>query len=745
MKRCAPPRPGLLAAAIPVLLLLPSLATGQSRAALDDLPRVDAAAISVDGRLDEAVWSSAPPLELGHQLRPREGAPPSETTQVRVFYDREALYIGARLQERDPERIVQRALERNSFHRYDQDGFAVILDTNRDARTAFGFIVGAGGARTDLAVFDEANVSWNTDWNAFWDAATAVDGEGWTVEMRIPFSSLRFDTDDDGTVRMGMILWRYLARNDEFTTFPAIPNRWGNSAYKPGQGTTVVFRGIEPVNPLYIKPYLLGGVERRVGLAEGASAWVGRNDPTLEVGGDLKYNLTNSLLLDLTVNTDFAQVEADDERFNLERFPLFFPEKRDFFQERSDLFNFRLPGGSDRLFHSRRIGIASGTPVPLLGGARLAGRQGSWDLGLLTMQTGSAVVNGAEVPSENFGVVRVQRPVLDQGSYVGGLLTSRSDLEGTANLVYAADADLHVGNDNYLGIQAALSTDRGDVSTTGRQASVIFQRRVNRGLSFGYSFQHLGEGFSAGVGFISRDGLNRSGNRTQYTWFPSSGPLLNHSLAHRFEFIWDARFDAMETAGSTLNWNGRFRNGASTRMGVEYALDRLDAPFTVGGVAVPAGEYEFVAGSLGFGSPSGSALQAGGSLEGGGYFGGHRVGASLDLSWTPAPRLAVGFQNVLNRIDLPAGRSDVYIGRLRVGSALSRTLTAQALVQYNSSGRILAPNVRLRYNPREGSDLFLVYNEAMNTDLLPGDPDLPRLPRSQFRALQLKYTYTFVR
>lgn len=728
-----------------VVLLAPTALAAQSQTSLPELPRVEGATITLDGRLDEAAWNSAAPVDLGHQLRPREGARPSEATEVRIFYDHEALYIGARLRERDPRRMVRRAVERNSFHRYDQDGFAVILDTNLDARTAFGFIVTPGGARTDMAVFDEANVSWNTDWNAFWDAATTTDEAGWTLEMRIPFSSLRFEADDDGGVRMGMILWRYLARNDEFATFPAIPNRWGNSAYKPGQGTPVVFRGIEPVNPLYIKPYLLGGVERRPALAEGGNAWIGESDPTLEVGGDIKYNVTSSLVLDLTVNTDFAQVEADDQRFNLERFPLFFPEKRDFFQERSDLFNFRLPGGSDRLFHSRRIGIASGVPIPIQGGARLTGRQGNWELGLLNMQTGSAVVNGVEVPGENFGVVRVQRPVLDQGSYVGTLFTSRTDLDGTTNLVYAADADLHMGHDNYLGIQAGISTDRGASSGSGRQASLILQRRVNRGLSFGYSFQHLGEGFNAGVGFISRDGLNRSGNRTQYTWFPSGGPLLNHSLAHRFEFIWDHRFAAMETAGSTLTWNARFRNGASARWGLEYAWDRLDAPFNVGGLTVPAGEYEFVAGSVGFGSPSGSALQVGGSLEGGGYFGGHRLGGSLDLSWTPDPRLAVGLQNVVNRINLPAGRSDVLISRLRVGTALSRTLSAQALVQYNSSGKVVAPNIRIRYNPKEGSDLFIVYNEAMNTDLLPGDPELPRLPRSQFRALQLKYTYTFVR
>jgi hypothetical protein len=737
---CAP----LLAATLH--LAFATALPAQSASPMGELPRVERGDVVLDGRLDDAAWRSAIPLTLEHQLRPNEGASPTERTEVRLFYDGEALYIGARLHERDGSRIVSRAVERNAFHRYDQDGFAVILDTNGDQRTAFGFIVTPAGARTDIAVFDEARVSWNSDWNAFWDAATATDADGWTLEMRIPFSSLRFEPGADGSVRMGLILWRYLARNDEFAVYPAIPNRWGNSAYKPGLAVPVVFRGVTAANPLYLKPYFLGGVERRHAAAADGGALVAEQRPSWNLGGDLKYNVTSNLVLDVTVNTDFAQVEADDERFNLERFPLFFPEKRDFFQERADLFNYRLPGGSDRLFHSRRIGIAAGQPIPLHGGVRLTGQHAGWELGLLGMQTGRDEVGGAVVPAENFGVARVQRPVLDQGSYVGALFTSRTDLDGAHNLLYALDADVRVIGEHFVGLQAAGSSDRGAAAADGGMASIVVQRRINRGLSFGSSYGYVGRAFNPAVGFVRRTGTNRWGHRTQYTWFPGvESRVQNHSLAHRFEFVWDEQMRALETNTSSLNWDFRFRSGSSLRTHAEWTREQLETGFSVGSLAVPAGRYGFVAGSIGVGSPSGADLQASASLNGGGYFDGHRVGAAASLAWNPGAAFGLGVESVANRIVLRAGREDVLISRLRFGTAWGRSVTANAFIQHNSSAGIVTPNIRIRFNPREGSDLFLVYNEALNTDLLPGDPALPRLPRSQFRSVQVKYTYTFVR
>jgi hypothetical protein len=732
------------------LILLAREAGAQSPAAgvgdAVEPPRHNGSAVQIDGRLDEDAWASAWSVRLTHQLQPDEGMPPSQETEVLVFYDDSALYLAARVHETEPDRVTERTLERNSFHRQDQDGIGLILDTNGDGRTAFGFIVGPSGVRTDLAVVDEARVSWNTDWNAFWDAASVRHSEGWTTEIRIPFSSLRFEPDAAGEVQMGMILWRYLARSDEFVVFPEVPNDWGNTPYKPAVGVPVVFQGLEPESPLYVKPYLLAGVEQRSFLPDGGMAYEQVRDPIRDLGVDLKYNVTSNLILDLTVNTDFAQVEADDQRFNLERFSVFFPEKRDFFQERADLFSLRLPGGSDRLFHSRRIGIVQGQQVPIRGGARLTGRHGDWEVGVLNMQTDRARLGDLQVEPENFGVVRVQRPVLDRGSYLGGMLTTRSDLDRAHNVMYALDGDLHLGGDHFLGLQAAGSADRGDDPRDGAMGSLVLQRRISRGFSFGSSLTHVGPGFRPAVGFVRRAGMNRLGHRSQYTWFPSvHSRMQNHNLSHRVEFIWDERFRVLETNTSSLTWRLNLRSGASANAQVAYSREVLDAEFQVGELPIPAGRYSFLDGTVGYGSPSGSALRWDAELSGGGYFGGHRVSGSLDLSWTPDPRLAAGVENVVNRIELPAGTEDVLISRLRLGTALNREISATAFVQYNSSARILTPNVRVRYNPREGSDLFVVYNEGLRTSLDPEAGVMPAAPRSQFRSVQVKYTYTFVR
>lgn len=370
--------------------------------------RVERAAIRVDGSLDEAIWRSIPPLTNWYQLCPNEGEKPSEKTEMWLIYDENAVYLGARLHVANPAHIVTRTMERDSYSS-DQDAIALILDTINDNRTGYGFIVSPAGVRTDIAIFDDtenATGPWNIDWNAFWDAASIQNVDGWSVEVRIPYSSLRFK-NGDGVVSMGLILWRYHAWNVEYDVFPAILNNWRFSAYKPSQALDVEFEGIKASHPIYIRPYIVGGAEQKNTLDNASMVYLLQNQWEKDAGLDVKYNLTGNLILDLTLNTDFAQVEADDQQINLTRFSLFFPEKRPFFQERSDLFDFRIPGGSHRLFHSRTIGIVEGQNVPILAGVRLTGRTGAWEIGFLEMQTAESMTNGEEIAAENFGVFRV--------------------------------------------------------------------------------------------------------------------------------------------------------------------------------------------------------------------------------------------------------------------------------------------------------------------------------------------------
>jgi hypothetical protein len=708
------------------------------------IPQLDARGMTLDGRPDEALWREALTLSEFHQLTPVEGGRPSQATEVRVFYDQEALYVSARLQETDPSAIVDRDFERNAFHRSTQDGFGLVLDTNLDGRTAFGFIVTPSGARTDIAIVDERRVSWNTDWNAFWDAEAHQNASGWTLEMRIPFSSLRFEPDPDGAVRMGLITWRYMARADEFNVFPRIPNNWDNSGYKPALAAPIVFEGLTPRNPIFLKPYALGGLGRESRLGEGALAYTQEAHRFGDVGVDLKYNLTSNLILDATFNTDFAQVEADDMEVRLDRFSLFFPEKRDFFQERSDLFDFGFPGGPERLFHSRNIGIVGGQSIPIHGGARLTGSRGGWNLGLLNMQTAAASVGGERVPGENFGVVRLQRPVWDGGSYVGGILTSRTDLGSEYNVVYAVDADLHLGGDVYLDLKAGQSVEPDSDLVESSMFTAGIQRRGNRGFFYGGSFRHVGTGFHPAAGFLQRTGYNRVGGRNGYGWFPGpQSSIQRQSVYLRTQLFWDHRFRELETMSHGLGWNLNFRNGASAGTELGFASENLSRGFSVGEAAVPAGSYRMSTAEVNFASATGRAVRLEGGVRGGEYFGGNRAGASMGLSWNPGTHFFLGTDSRYDRIRVPTGEFQVLLSRVRIGTAVSRNLTASAFVQHNSSDQTLAPNIRIRYNPREGSDLFLVYNEALNTSLTPDDRLGPTLPRSQRRSIQMKYTYTF--
>ncbi|MBP1675336.1 MAG: putative rane associated hydrolase, partial [Bacteroidetes bacterium] len=275
------------------------------------------------------------------------------------------------------------------------------------------------GLRNDLTVLNDAiasnprNPPFNNSWNTFWDVKTTQNENGWFLEMRIPFSSMRFK-EDNGKVIMGLICFRRIAHKNEVDIFPAIPPDWGTfSTYRASKANEVAFDGIHSKKPFYIAPYVLAGYQQDNVLNESGTAYELSGNSKLSAGLDAKYGLTNNLTLDVTVNTDFAQVEADDQQINLTRFSLFFPEKRTFFQERSSIFNFGFEGKSN-IFYSRQIGLNKGEQVPILGGGRITGMAGKWDIGFLDLQTQSFDPSDtlqSSLPSENFGVLRIRRQV----------------------------------------------------------------------------------------------------------------------------------------------------------------------------------------------------------------------------------------------------------------------------------------------------------------------------------------------
>ncbi len=382
--------------------------------------------IRLDGRLDETAWAAVPPLPLV-MYSPTFGGVLTERTEIRVAYDDRYLYVGGWMFDSEAKKVRANTLYRDRYS--GDDILALVLDTYDDRQTASWFTVNPAGTRIDRAVSNDAEFGgggdpMNDNWNTFWDVATSQDSTGWFAEMRIPFSSLGFQ-DIEGRVTMGLIVYRVIARKNERQLFPAIPPNWDLAFAKPSQAQQVTLDGVHSRRPVYLTPYALGGMSWQTRLDTAQSRYVRPSERTSEVGLDLRYSPTSNLALDLTVNTDFAQVEADDQQVNLTRFSLFFPEKRQFFQERSAIFDFNT-GGSSRLFHSRTIGLADGNPVRILGGARLVGRAGTWDLGFLDMQTATRDT----LDSENFGVLRLRHGIFNAYSTIGGMLTSRVTTTG---------------------------------------------------------------------------------------------------------------------------------------------------------------------------------------------------------------------------------------------------------------------------------------------------------------------------
>ncbi|MCH8960051.1 MAG: carbohydrate binding family 9 domain-containing protein [Bacteroidetes bacterium] len=721
------------------------------------LPRLDAA-IVLDGPSDEAAWDAIAPLPMTVFEPVYEGTA-TERTEIRVAYDDNYVYVAGRLYDSDPSGIRGNSLYRDRYS--GDDVFSILLDTFNDNENALWFFTNPNGVRFDFAVSNDAEFSGgspfggviNNSWNTFWDVATVKTDEGWFAEMRIPFSSLGFQ-DTDGQVVMGMIVYRLISRKNERHIYPAIPPNWGLAFGKPSQAQDVVLEGVRSQKPLYVTPYLLGGVERAAHLNDAETAFAQQNNGTSEVGLDVKYNLTSNLTLDATLNTDFAQVEADNQQVNLTRFSLFFPEKRQFFQQRAGIFEFNT-GGLSRLFHSRRIGLDDdGNQIRIYGGARLVGRLGSWDVGLIDMQT----ARFEDQPSENFGVLRLRRNVFNENSYAGGMVTSRLGTDGSYNLATGLDGIFRVTGDEYLTVQWAqtfedeiIKNDKFDLFETAL-LRVNWQRRRQQGFNYSASATWSGSDYDPGMGFILRNGFTRLGGEVAYDWLPGESSSLRR-VSPSFSASVFLRNDdlgtdlnvnqAIESAEIEHFWTLEFRSGDRLFVGPKVQVEDLEAVLAFPeDTEVPAGRYTFYnVGGLFF-MHDGRLLRANFDVEGGTFYDGHRLQLGISPTWNVSRFLELSAEYRGNFVRFPdrGQRFEVHVVRLRTQAALNTKVSTNFFLQYNSAADAVSANVRFRYNFREGNDLWIVYNQSLNTDR---HRDVPALPFSDNSTILLKYTHTF--
>jgi Domain of unknown function (DUF5916)/Carbohydrate family 9 binding domain-like len=719
-----PLKPSIITLTATVLLLAAvAPATAQSGPAPIDVetaPRPEVIAtrtsepIALDGVLDEAAWAAAPVISDFTQSKPDEGHPLTQRTEVRILYDETYLYIGAEMWDTEPDRIIIPSLEQD-FQSGNSDIFGITLDTFLDRRNAFMFLVNAKGAVKEAQDFDDSRQE-NAAWEGIFEVRTRIHDRGWTVEWAIPFTTLRFDPRRDPQ-DWGMQLMRRIRRNNEEGYWAPLDRR--DRIHKMSKaGTLRGLDGIRSGRNLLVKPYALSA--RADGEAV-SGEWSG------DAGLDVKYGLTPKLTMDLTYRTDFSQVEVDRQRVNLTRFSLFFPERRDFFTENSGVFSFGdisernyRSGSSLRnftLFHSRRIGLdAGGQEVPIMGGGRITGRAGGFEIGALDMQTRAA----EGLPEENFAVLRAKRTVEGVGDF-GGIVINRQATDGSGgfNRSYGFEANLRPAR--YLKVNSYLAATSDSEEVGSAWAGRVWAGWRDPFWNISASAKRVGEAFVPRVGFVRRRGVRQGyatvgvHPRPEAAWLNEVNPYVE------IDYLTDLN-GSLLTRERRANLNLSLRDGSGFGFGFTDAFERVEADFDVAGGSVPLGNYAFQEASVSARSSAGRALSGSTRVSHGGFFNGDRTSVSLSARWRVDYHLAFDGSVERNAIDLPDGdfSADVYAGRATY--AASTRFFTSAYIQYNALTDVVVTNLRINYIHASLSDLFLVYTERRDrTGLRPPD------------------------
>lgn len=720
---------------------------------LVSIPRIQGE-IRFDGTVNDPCWQNIEPFPMVMHT-PIFGNQPTEKSEVMICYDDTYIYVGARLFDSEATKMLITSKKRDEGSN-SNESLSIVFDSFNDKENALVFSTTPSGLRTDLAVLNDAmasnprNPPFNTSWNTFWDVKTTQDESGWFLEMRIPFSSMRFK-EDNGKVIMGLICFRRIAHKNEVDIFPAIPPDWGAfSTYRVSKANEVSFDGIKSKKPFYVTPYLLAGYQQDNFLNEAGTVYDMKGSPKLNAGLDVKYGITNNLTLDATLNTDFAQVEADDQQINLTRFSLFFPEKRSFFQERSSIFNFGFEGQSS-IFYSRQIGLNKGEQVPILGGGRITGMAGKWDIGFLDLQTQSfdpSDTAQSSLPSENFGVLRLRRQIINSNSYVGGILTSRIGMDGSYSTAYGVDGIFKILKNDYLNIKLAqvmvANYNNTPFSLDPTRLFLNWIRFNDKGLGYDFTYTRSGKDFKPSMGFQQRRDYSYYAGSLQYGWLPgATSPLMNHKFELNEEMYYSNSTGDAQTANTELAYKFNFKQGFGGMVSILNSYENVEREFNFSeNASVPAGKYNFTQFVAHVNTSESKTLSLGIDGYAGTFYDGNRLTVGLEPLWNIGSSLQLGLAYEYNHVNFPL-RDQAFTGniaRFKTLLMFTTKLSINAFVQYNSTENSLSTNFRLRYNPREGNDFYVVLNEGRSTYR---DLEDPRLPAFNNRSILLKYTYTF--
>jgi len=675
------------------------------------------APLVLDGKLDEEVYAQERSFGGFLQVAPKYGAPETERTEVWVMYDTEYMYVTCRCWDSaSPDEWIANELRRDTNQLRQNDHIGVSFDTFYDRRSAFLFYTNPLGARADYSVVDEGAP--NSDWNPVWESRTGRFEGGWIVEMAIPFKSLRYRSGPDQV--WGFQMRRSVRRKNEWTYLTPVPQILaGPQAFnRISSGGTLVGLDLPAAGKnLEIKPYAIASVTSDRVRTPPVS-----NDLTGAVGGDLKYGLTANLTADFTYNTDFAQVEIDEQQVNLTRFSLFFPEKRDFFLEGRGIFDFARGGVTGAvftsaistsiqpyLFYSRRIGLNRGRVIPINGGGRLTGKVGKYAIGVMNIQTADEPVSLTE--STNFSVVRVKRDILKRSS-IGAMFTNRSTSSAIpgSNQAYGLDAAFSFfQNVGFAAYYARTETPGLSADADSYQAVADYG-----GDRYGGHLEYLkvGASFNPEVGFVARTNFGRTYGTARFSPRPASMKSVR-------KFTYQGNFDnfvngagELETRISTGMFNTEFENSDVLAVTVARDFELLARPATILGVTIPAGGHQFTNALVSYALGAQRRISGTVSLQAGDFYNG-----TLTALGFSAARVSVlkqfSFEPTIsiNRVDIPGSVVTTKLYRTRADYGFSPLMFVSALLQYTSTDRAFSSNLRFRWEYRSGSELFIVYTD----------------------------------
>ena len=716
----------------------------------------------LDGVLDDEVWKNAVVMDDFMQGGPVPGSDASCKTEIRMLYDDRNLYVGITAFDTVGKYFVS-GLQRDKYSR-SEDGVSLMFDTYDDKIHSLLFYSNTMGARFDEEVVDNGT-DFNSAYNTFWDVKTHIFEGGYTLEYEIPFSSLRFEAKEE--VVMGFKVVRQIGRENEFDIYPKCKNNVGNIIWRVDTESEIILRNLSTSKPVYITPYVKTMFSEVYTLNhartnyELTKEFMARNnfikdeiaDKVLSnMGVDAKIGLSKNFTLDATVNTDFAQAEADNRIFNYTRFNIFLPEKRQFFLEAKDYMNFSLPGGF-QLFNSRNIGIENDKIIPIAGGLRLTGKSNGWQLGALNIQTQGLLE--ANVNAENFSVVHLHRDLFRNGSYCSGFFSNRITTNGGSinNQVVAFDF-LHRLNDEWtygLNIAGSKDKDIKMIFNDNLVYNVVAFRQVNYGYSNFLTITKAGKQFIPLSGFYIDNGFTMADAYNGYTFQINNNELLNYiDISTELWYKWHTKStDGIESNYFNVITSLSFKNGMllKDRVSIHYN-DLLPSNWQFSEhLVIPADHYSLAGNEFTFESQKNTRILYQVSITTDKFYGGNRIAVEPQINGAVSQHFSLQLYYLFTQINFPnifsdngdrTFRSDLFTAKFTF--SFTTETSFNALCQYDDVSKTLGVNFRFRYNPKEGTDLYVVYNANLNTQLARYNPGLPRVAE---QALIVKFARTF--